>query len=68
VNAEVVTLMGRYYLVVNGIYVTREDDICHDPAMKTKRWTEKSLEHAAKMINESHYASADDRADRAWHS
>jgi len=67
-NAEVVMLMGRYFLVVNGIYVAREDDACHDPDMKTKHWTEKSLEHAAKLINHEHYASANDRADRGRHS
>ena len=62
--AEVLPLMGRYHLVVNGVYVAKEDDHCPDPAIHEKRWTKKGLDLAALLINEDRWSSHADRARR----
>lgn len=64
--AEVLLRLGRYHLVVNGVYVAMEGDIypCRDPAIDGHRWSKASLEQAAQLINERRWASAADRWER----
>ena len=62
--AEVILHLGRWYLVVNGVYVAMEDDVCHDPAIDGKFWTKKGLDRAAELITSERWASAADRGKR----
>ncbi len=63
-SAETVHRMGRWFLVVNGIYVAREGDPCQDVAFFGLDWTAETLKQAAALINERRWASAADRFER----
>ena len=62
--AEVVLHIGRYHLVVNGVYVAMEGDLCRDTFTHDRVWSEGSLRQAAELINEQRWLSAKDRFDR----
>ncbi len=63
-SAETVYRMGRWFLVVNGVYVAMEDNPCQDVAFDGLYWTAETLEQAAALINERRWASAADRFER----
>jgi hypothetical protein len=62
-KAEVILHLGRYFLVVGGIYVAMESDPCRDPAFDGKTWTESMLRTAAGYINANLWLSAQQRLD-----
>lgn len=59
--AEIILRMGRWFLVVNGVYVAMETDVCRDDFTSDARWSEGSLRQAAKFINEQRWKSAEER-------
>ena len=61
--AEVILRMGRWFLVVNGVYVAMETDVCRDDFTSDARWSEGSLRQAAEFINEQKWASANQRLE-----
>ncbi len=61
--AEVILRMGRWFLVVNGIYVAMETDVCRDDLMIGARWSEGSLRQAAEFINEQRWKTAQERME-----
>lgn len=62
-NAEVILRQGRYFLIVNGVYVAMESDLVpvRDPAIADRRWTEAALRQAAEFINSGRWTSANAR-------
>jgi hypothetical protein len=63
VIAEVVLHLGRYWLIVRGVYVVMETDPCRDPEYDGRVWTEQSLRQAATDINSGRFGSFAER----WH-
>jgi hypothetical protein len=63
-TAEVVLHLGRFHLVVRGVYLAMETDLCRDPAFASLYWTKAMLDQAAQLINEERYLSAADRMKR----
>lgn len=63
-KAEVILHLGRWHLVVNGVYVAMEDDPCRDPAITGRHWTKAGLDVAAGLINTVEWESAADRMKR----
>jgi len=63
-TAEVVLHLGRFHLVVRGVYLAMETDLCRDPAFASLYWTKTMLDQAAQLINEPRWASAADRMQR----
>ncbi len=61
--AEVILHLGRFHLVINGVYLAMESDVCRDPFTSDARWTEGSLRQAAEFINEKRWESARARFD-----
>jgi len=59
--AEVVLRMGRWHLIVRGVFVAMQGDLCRDPHWPDRHWTTDVLEQAAALINEARWQSADDR-------
>lgn len=59
--AEVVLHLGRYWLVVRGVYVAMETDTCRDPAYDGPIWTRDALRLAAADINAGTFGSAAQR-------
>ena len=62
--AEVVLHLGRYHLVVNGLYVAMEGDPCRDPLFEDRVWTKRAMEDAMVAINYRRWESAADRMQR----
>lgn len=64
--AEVILHLGRYHLVVNGVYIAMEGDLypCRDPEIDGRFWTKAMLDRAAQLINERRWTSAADRFAR----
>jgi hypothetical protein len=62
-NAEIIVTQGRHFLVVNGVYVAMESDVCpvRDPAIGARRWTPDALRQAAEMINSERRPNANAR-------
>ena len=53
-RAEVVLMMGRWFLVVNGMWIAMQGDPCRDSSLTTeKNWTYEALQAAARKINQS---------------
>ena len=63
-TAEVVLHLGRFHLVVQGVYVAMETDLCRDPAFEALYWSKAMLVQAAQIINARRWASAADRMKR----
>ena len=62
-NAEVILTQGRYFLVVNGVYIAMESDRCpvRDPDIDARLWTPAALHQAAELINSGRWISANAR-------
>jgi len=58
---EVVLHLGRYWLVVRGVFVAMETDVCRDPEYDGRVWTEQSLRQAADDINSGRFGSFAER-------
>ena len=53
-SARVVLRMGRWFLVVNGMWIAMQGDPCRDSSLTTeKNWTYEALQAAARKINQS---------------
>lgn len=50
-EAEVVLSCGRKWLVVCGVYVAMEGDLCRDPDFSGRAWSGDTLKEAANRIN-----------------
>lgn len=58
--AEVILKQGRWVLVVHGIFVAMEGDICRDP-LYGRVWEYSNLLDASNLICQKRWASAKDR-------
>lgn len=56
--AEVILRQGRYFLVVRGVYVAMEGDVCRDPLFTVGQWNENALRTVCHQINANTWRSA----------